>query len=305
MARVAANPRLDPDVLHRGGWELYIDAITLSFAEFEANARRWEQLADPSGAAAQAERNRSNRDADVKPCDDASWRVTASLDDIAGAEFTEIFAHYLQAEWDADWAEARRRVGDKVTMLDLARTQSQRRADALLAMARAAAACPPFTKRALPTVNYLIDDESFDAALAGERIDPLRYREVLSRTKRGHPILPADVVRLALVAHVRRVVYDSAGVVIDLGRRQRLFKGASREAVMLLATLCAWVGCDATAEWCHADHSVAWRAHGATVPRNGGPLCCRHNLLKELGYRVWRNEHGDWHTFHPDGHEIV
>ena len=107
------------------------------------------------------------------------------------------------------------------------------------------------------------------------------------------------------MAQVRRVVYDAKGVVIDLGRRQRLFTGASREAVMLLATVCAWVGCDQKAEWCQADHSISWKAHGCTVPRNGGPLCQRHNLLKEHGYRVCRDEHGHWHTYHPDGHEIL
>jgi Domain of unknown function (DUF222) len=197
MAQVAANPRLDAVVLQRGAWELFLDAIDLPFQEFEANARRWEKLADPDGAADQAERNRLHRDAEIRPQRDGSWRLTASFDDIGGAEFADIFGHYLQAEWDADW------------------------------------------------------------------------------------------------------------VVIDLGRKQRLFRGSARDAVMLLATECAWVGCDAKAEWCQADHSIAWKAHGATVPWNGGPLWCRHNGLKEQGYRVSRDADGTWHTFAPDGAEIL
>ena len=56
MGQVAANPRLDAETLHRGGWELYLDAIDLPFNEFEANVRRWEKLADVDGAAEQAER---------------------------------------------------------------------------------------------------------------------------------------------------------------------------------------------------------------------------------------------------------
>ncbi len=44
---------------------------------------------------------------------------------------------------------------------------------------------------------------------------------------------------------------------------------------------------------------------GATVPRNGGPLCGRHNILKEQGFQVFRDEHGDWHVFDPDGNEIL
>ena len=253
----------------------------------------------------QRERNRQNRDADIKRRKNGSWVLTGSFDDVGGVEFSEIFGHYLQAEFDADWAEARERVGDTATMLDLRRTQSQRRADALLAMARAAAACPPWSQRPLPLVNYLIDDATYDATLAGERIDPLRYREVVCRSQSGHELNPADVVALSLVGHIRRVVYDAKSVIIDMGRKQRLFKGASREAVMLLATGCAWAGCDQKAEWCQADHSISWKAHGCTVPRNGGPLCKRHNLFKEQGYRVSRDDHGDWHTYHPDGTEIL
>ena len=137
------------------------------------------------------------------------------------------------------------------------------------------------------------------------RADPLAYRDVVCRSQSGHQLHTADAVAVALVAHVRRVVYDTQGVVIDLGRRQRLFTGAARDAVMLLATVCAWAGCDAKAQWCQADHSISWKAHGATVPRNGGPLCRRHNHLKEHGYRIHRDQHGTWHTHHPDGHEIL
>ena len=278
--------------------------MDLPYKEFEANVRKWEKLADVEGAEAQAELNRQNRDADIKRRKNGSWDLSASFDDIGGVEFTEIFGHYVEAEFEADWAEARSRVGEGATMLDLRRTQSQRRADALLAMARAAAACPPWSERPLPLVNYLIDDATYDATLAGERIDPLRYRDVVCRSQSGHELNPSDIVKLSMVGYVRRVVYDAQSVVIDLGRKQRLFKGASREAVMLLATGCAWAGCDAKAEWCQADHSISWKQHGATVPRNGGPLCKRHNIFKEQGFRVCRDEQGDWHTYHPDGHEI-
>jgi hypothetical protein len=73
---------------------------------------------------------------------------------------------------------------------------------------------------------------------------------------------------------------------------------------MLLAKRCAWVGCDLPAEWCQADHSIGWAAHGAIVPRNGQPLCGRHNRFKERGYRVYRDEVGGWHVVDPAGNEI-
>jgi hypothetical protein len=52
------------------------------------------------------------------------------------------------------------------------------------------------------------------------------------------------VLAAALTGHVRRVVFDVAGVVIDLGRRSRLFTGSSRDAVMLGDRWCLWPGCD-------------------------------------------------------------
>jgi hypothetical protein len=33
-------------------------------------------------------------------------------------------------------------------------------------------------------------------------------------------------------------------------------------------------------------------------------MCGRHNRLKERGYRVFRDENGDWHTLDPHGVEI-
>ena len=112
IGQLAANPRLDPETLHRGAWELFIDALELPYKEFEANVRKCEKLADAEGAEAQAELNRQNRDADIKRRKNGSWDLSASFDDVGGVEFAEIFGHYVQAEWDADWAEARERVGD-------------------------------------------------------------------------------------------------------------------------------------------------------------------------------------------------
>jgi hypothetical protein len=112
-------------------------------------------------------------------------------------------------------------------------------------------------------------------------------------------------VKASIVGHVRRVVYDGAGVVIDLGRKQRLFTGAAREAVMLLARLCSWIGCDMRAEWCEADHTVGWKGGGNTDSDNGGPLCRCHNVMKEQGYRIWRDPAGDWRTSDPEGNEIL
>ncbi len=304
MARIAANPRVPAAVLERDSPALLDDAISQSFDEFERRARTWEALADPDGDRDRNERLHANRDVRVRPRPEGGWTLTGNLAELAGCEFNEIFSWFIEAQWQTDWAEARRRLGDTATVADLVRTEAQRRADAFVAMAKAAASAAPGSQQPRTTVNVLIDDETFDTHLRGETVDPRRYRDVVVRTQSGRRLHPDDAVNAALIGHIRRVVYDGSGTVIDLGRRQRLFRGSSREAVMLLLITCVWIGCDRPIVWCDADHSVGWKAHGATVPRNGGGLCDCHNQLKEQGFQVYRDDHGTWHVIDPDGNEI-
>ena len=105
---------------------------------------------------------------------------------------------------------------------------------------------------------------------------PPRFR--LCETAPGAPVDPRDLVVAALIGQVRRVVVDSAGRVINLGRRSRLFVGAAREAVLLSGDRCCWPGCDTRAGRIQIDHLSGWATlGGATNPHNGGPECPAHN----------------------------
>ena len=244
MARIAANPRIPAAVLERDSPALLDDAIGLSFDEFERRVRMWEALADPDGDRDRNQRAHANRDVRFRPRPEGGWTITGNLAELDGCEVNEIFAWFIDAEWHTDWAEARARLGDAATTADLARTEAQRRADAFVAMAKAAASAAPGSHAPKTTVNVLIDDDTFDAHLRGDTIDPRRYRDVVVRTQTGRRLHPDDAVNAALIGHIRRVVYDGSGTVIELGRRQRLFRGSSRDAVMLLLTTCVWIGCD-------------------------------------------------------------
>jgi hypothetical protein len=305
MARIAANPRIEPDVLTRGVWQLMVDAMDCSYIEFERRALAWEALADPVGAADKLERNRQRRTASIHQLADGSWNLNAVFDDVGGPEFLEIFCWFVDREFDRDWKDATLRLGDgNVDVSKLRRTEAQRRSDALVEMARAAAACPPDRTRPLPTVNFLLDATSAAAAADGAPVDPDTYRTVTSRTDRGHRINPDAIIGVSLWSLIRRVVTDSKGVVIELGRTQRLFTGFAREAVMLLEPTCIWPGCDQPHTWCHADHLTSWTTRGPTDPDNGAPLCPRHNYLKEQGFTVYRDDDGRWHITAPDGTDI-
>ena len=234
--------------------------------------------------------------------DAMDWGLHATFDDVGGPEFLEIFSWYVDREFDRDWKEATRQLGEgNVDVTKLCRTEAQRRSDALLEMARAAAACPPDRTRPLPTVNFLLDEATARAAADGDVVSPLDYRDVISRTDRGHRVDPNAIIGVSLWAMIRRVVTDSKGVVIDLGRTSRLFTGYAREAVMLLEPTCIWPGCDQPHSWCHADHLTSWSTRGPTDTDNGAPLCARHNSLKERGFTITRDIDGRWHITAPDG----
>ena len=308
MARVAANTRIDPDELARDAGMLLDDAIDLPYTEFERNLRMWEALADPDGDHTRNERATARREVNLHPRPDGGWNITGYLPELLGVEFAELFAWFLDAEWRSDWAGARQRLGDNARQSDLIRTQPQRRADAMMAMARASVSRDPDLARPSASsvcVDVLLDHETMQAHASGETPDPRRFRNVVSRTQSGRRLHPDDAVNAALVNHIRRVVYDSSGTVIELGRRSRLFRGSSRDAVMLLLTMCVWIGCDQPVAWCDADHSLGWKAHGATVPRNGQSLCTCHQNLKETGFQVYRDDRGHWHIIDPEGNEVA
>jgi hypothetical protein len=100
------------------------------------------------------------------------------------------------------------------------------------------------------------------------------------------------------------VVVDSAGVIVDVGRRQRLFTGVLREAVLLAAPRCVWPGCSRPVAQCQADHMLPHVDDGPTSAANGDPLCGCHNRFKTGGYTTRRDRHGHWHHHRPDGSEI-
>lgn len=125
---------------------------------------------------------------------------------------------------------------------------------------------------------------------------------MVCRTADGQPLDVSEAASLACWAHVRRAIHDGKGVVTELGRRSRLFRGSAREAGLLLSDRCVWPGCDRPVRICQADHSVEWLHHGTTDPDNCTVLCGSHNRLKHRGrFTARRDESGHWSIRTPDG----
>ena len=309
LARARANPRCG-DELGDIVDTLLPHAKSLPFDEFRRVVQRWEVLADADGAHRDHEQTHAARSASLQPVGNG-FDLKANCGVGQGATMREILDAFCDAEFHADWDEARARLGENVTPGDLARTAAQRRMDALFAIFLAAASTPPGSRPPEPVVNLVVDQATFEAAMAAMAADgPLDdYMPAGDPTSRrcetihGDRVDPCDAVIAALIGQIRRVVFDSASCTIDLGVASRLFRGASRLAVWLQGgTRCLWPGCGR--RHCQVDHSRPWSEHGPTSPWNGGPACDHHNIWKTRGYHTWRDADGRWHVVRPDGTEI-
>ena len=312
LARAHANPRCGEQLVGEAARTLLDHAGTMSFEDFRLCVRRWELLTDVDGAHRDAEVAVERRSATVVAFDGV-LHLAARGGAVHAASMIEVLRRFCDAEFATDGAWLRERFGDNAPQGLMPRSDAQRRFDALLAIFEAAAVAPIDGQVPEPVVNIVVDQVTFETHLARRRLIPLPADlpdvAIVDRrceTTGGILLDPDDVIAAALAGHIRRVVLDSAGVVIDLGRKRRLFTGAAREAVRLQSKRCIWLGCSLPSGRCQSDHSDQWAAHhGQTRPDNGTPLCGRHNRWKNRGYRTRRDDNGNWHTYRPDGTEIA
>ena len=129
-------------------------------------------------------------------------------------------------------------------MAALPRTDAQRRFDALHSLFLGAVSAPPGSVAPEPVVNIIMSIQEYEDRLeqlaTGTRPAPATVDDIDTRrceTDTGLPIDPTDAVTASLTGWFRRVIIDSAGVVIDLGRKRR-FTGSARVAVILSRRRC-------------------------------------------------------------------
>ncbi len=238
-------------------------ARRLRFSAFSRAVTYWRHYADPDGTEKEAGDQREGRRLHMSQGFDGTWLGDFVLDPITGSIVHKALSRIEDELFEADWAEARSRLGDSAGVADLARTPAQRRADALAEMARRAGVAPADGRRPEPLFTVLVGYET----LAG-RICELADGTVVS---------PGSLVEWLDEAWVERVVFDGASRVIDVGVATRLFTGATRRAVEVRDRQCFHPYCELPAERCQIDHVQPWAAGGPTVAANGRPACAFHN----------------------------
>lgn len=241
-------------------------AKSLRYAHFARCLAYWSQLADPEGTEATADAQHDARSLHLSQSYGGTWILNGALDPISGTIVAEALRRIEAELFAADWADARERVGSGVATADLARTPTQRRADALVEMARRAGAVPAGAQMPEPLFTVLVGYETF----AG-RICELGDRTVIA---------PGSLIPWSDRAWLERVVFDGPDRIRNVGVRRRIFSGATRRAVEVRDLECFHDLCEVPAQRCEIDHVQPWSAGGLTVEGNGRAACGFHNRAR-------------------------
>ena len=146
-------------------------------------------------------------------------------------------------------------------------------------MARRAASSASDAKRPEPLVIVHVDHATFDAAvraLAGQP-DVTFPSGRLCELDTGAVLSPSQMLEQAIIGRVRRIVYESPGVILDFGTSVRLFDGALRQAICARDRRCVHPGCEIPARHCEIDHVVPAAEGGPTAHHNGRARCSYHH----------------------------
>jgi hypothetical protein len=179
------------------------------------------------------------------------------------------------------------------------RSRAQQNADALVQLCDNALASGslPFLRTQKPHVIVTIDAEDL--------VDTTTTGPGAGRTGFGATLSAARARWLACDGVLSRMVIGPDGLPLDVGRTQRVVPAHLRRAVEQRDGHCVFAGCTAPTHWCDVHHLVEWINGGETSLENSGLVCERHHTKVHHGFRVERDPGGRWHTYRPDGTEIL
>ncbi len=260
--------RIDQEAFVRDEAVLVQTAIDLKFAAFGAAMAYWTQLADPDGAEESAMEKRARRDVYVSQSVGDLWLGKMTFDPIGGAIYSGELMRLEAEMFEADWAEAKARLGRDPHLDELARTSAQRRADAAVEMAVRSKAMPEGARRPEALFSVLVDSPT----LTG-RVCELANGAIVS---------PGSLVPWLERASFERIVF-APGKRVECSVTSRFFTGATRRAIEVRDQICTHPYCEIPAERCQIDHIIPYAQGGETTQENGRVLCGFHNRLRNGG----------------------
>jgi len=263
---VLARARRSAEVLFERDEELLVEqAKTLKFGPFTTAVAYWTQLADPDGAEESELERAARRDAYLIPSLSGMYLGKMTLDPFSGTIVASELERLEKILFEADWAEAKARLGHDPKLSDLRRTPAQRRADALVEMATRSKMAPADGQRPEPLFTVLVDF-------------PTLYGRIC-QLEGGPVVSPGSLIHHMDGAWFERVVFAPRAR-IECSVVSRFFTGATRRAIELRDLECTNPYCDIPAEDCQIDHIVPYAQGGPTTQENGRVLCGFHNRLR-------------------------
>ena len=231
-------------------------------SRFDRVIRYWCIYASPDGAEDEAEARRGRRSVHCSRTLDGMVLLDALLDPTNGEIVARELERLERELFDADVAEAKQRLGDGFALADLRRSARQRRADALALMAARSAAKPPGATEPRILLQALVGEDAL------KRMCELSNRQVVT---------PGEIIPLLEWCDIERVVFGSPSRVLDVGVRRRIFRGATKTAVLVRDRECTHPSCDVPAERCEIDHIVPYAQGGPTTQDNARCRCKYHH----------------------------
>jgi hypothetical protein len=175
------------------------------------------------------------------------------------------------------------------------RSLAQRRADALVAMARITLdnlAPTPGRRRSRPKIIATIAYHDLLTGDAGGSLD----------TNNGRIVVSSEAIRrLACDAGIHRLVHGPDGTILDYGRQTRTVSDSMFDQLVIRDHHCRLPGCTIPASACDAHHANHWYDLGETELDNLVLACWyHHHLLHEQHWRI--EPHGAGHFTLTDPH---
>jgi Domain of unknown function (DUF222) len=163
---------------------------------------------------------------------------------------------------------------------DETRTPTQRRADALVELARQTLDRGelPMSGGERPHLNVHVDLGTLERR-AGAKAAELDWGGVVSGEAAR---------RLACDTGVSRVITNGTSEPLDVGRRTRTIPAALRRAVIARDRHCVAPGCDRPPGWCEVHHKKHWTDGGETALQNLELRCHLHHYDEHEGQ--WKPE---------------
>jgi Domain of unknown function (DUF222) len=218
-------------------------------------------------AEAAAQRRFESRWATITSTFDGMTHLEAMLDPECGAVLTAALAPLMTRAGEID-----------------ERTSSQRRADALVDLARRAldSGRLPDHGGDRPHVMAIVPFDELRDGVATRQLDSARLN--------GVAITAESARRIACDANILPAVLGSRGEVLDLGRSQRTWSIAQRRAAALRDSGCVFPGCQAGLERCQLHHLEFWANGGRSDLRNSAYVCHFHHwLVHHSTWTITRN----------------